>query len=351
MRWYHQHRRPYPWREAFAATGDPYPVWISEIMLQQTVIKAVLPVYTRFMSRFPTLGDLAGASDAEVREAVRGLGYYRRFRMMHEAARLLWDQARGKANWPTDQRGLKALPGIGDYTSRAVASIVYGEPLAVVDGNVERLAARLLDCRLPQGSTGLKQQALALGTSLLDRRAPGDFNQAMMELGQAICTPAKPGCQLCPLRAVCRAYAAGSVALAPQPKPPKPMLDVSMSLLVAVKADGRIGLSQRPSKATFLKSQWGFATFLGTEVTPTLRQDGSAVSLQPGAREVGSFRHTITKHRLKVRVLVTEKPQKDVVWRFLRSAMVEPQLVANLDRKAWRLLLKAGVAGVAGVSQ
>jgi A/G-specific adenine glycosylase len=194
LAWYHQNARDLPWRRS----RDPYPVWISEIMLQQTRVAAVIEYYNRFMEQFPTIEALAGASEVSVLAMWSGLGYYRRARMMHRAAQILVAEHQGR--FPASSVQLRQLPGIGEYTSAAVASICFGERLAVLDGNVERVLLRL-GCEAAQTAQAANLRNTA--QQLLDPNHPGFFNQAMMELGATVCTPRAPSCTECPVRKYC----------------------------------------------------------------------------------------------------------------------------------------------------
>jgi A/G-specific adenine glycosylase len=201
LRWYAAHKRDLPWRR----TRDPYAILVSELMLQQTQVKTALPYYERFLALFPTAADLAVASEEQVLAAWAGLGYYRRARFLHAAARAIV----AAAAFPESPEGIRALPGVGAYTAAAVGSIAFGLPDAVVDGNVVRVVARLLaldaDPTKGEGAVQVRQAA----QDLLDTRHPGDFNQAVMELGASLCSPTKPQCPLCPLRKHCAAFLAG----------------------------------------------------------------------------------------------------------------------------------------------
>jgi len=191
LAWYDAHRRELPWRES----TDPYRVWVSEIMLQQTRVAAVLEHYARFMKRFPTAKALAAAREQSVLALWSGLGYYHRARRMHQAAKLIVRERGGQ--FPSRFEDWLELPGIGRYTAAAIASIAFGEPVAVVDGNVERVLARIEGSAVKNGSAWQRAQVL------LDPKRPGDFNQAMMELGATICTPRSPQCLLCPVSTFC----------------------------------------------------------------------------------------------------------------------------------------------------
>jgi A/G-specific adenine glycosylase len=189
--WYQKSRRALPWRES----RDPYRVWLSEIMLQQTRVAAVLGHYAEFLRRFPTVEKLAAAREASVLAAWSGLGYYRRARMLHAAAKVVVRELGGK--FPATAEEWRELPGIGRYTAAAIASIAFGEPVAVVDGNVERVLQRLSGQRLAG------EELWQAAKDLLDRKRPGDFNQAMMELGATVCTPRSPTCLMCPVVELC----------------------------------------------------------------------------------------------------------------------------------------------------
>ena len=191
LSWYDRERRDLPWRE----DHDPYRVWISEIMLQQTRVAAVIEHYHAFLKKFPTVRKLAAAREASVLAAWSGLGYYRRARMMHRAAKEIVSKYDGK--FPKTAEALRELPGIGRYTAAAIASIAFGEAVAVVDGNVERVLSRMAGENLPHAGVW------PLAGETLDCKRPGDFNQAMMELGATVCVPRQPKCLMCPVSEVC----------------------------------------------------------------------------------------------------------------------------------------------------
>jgi A/G-specific adenine glycosylase len=211
LAWFDRHRRDLPWRQ----THDPYRVWLSEVMLQQTRVETVLPFYTRFLERFPTVQDLARAEVEEVLAAWSGLGYYRRARQLHAAARQV---AGAGGAFPGSVAGLRALPGIGDYTAAAVASIAFGVAEPVLDGNVERVTARWLALSGDPKSAAVRRRLHEAARELLDPERPGDSNQALMELGATLCTPRRPRCLLCPLRPGCRAAASGDPEAWPTPR-------------------------------------------------------------------------------------------------------------------------------------
>src|ERR1700721_1669156 len=210
--WYYANRRDLPWRR----TEDPYAIWVSEIMLQQTRVAAVIDRYHAFLERLPTVTVLALASEQEVLALWSGLGYYRRARMMHKAAQSL--AANHQSALPSTSADLRKLPGIGAYTSAAIASIAHGEPIAVVDGNVERVICRPAGWEDPPGSgvTAQDREIHAFANRFLDPAHPGDFNQAMMELGATICLPRNPQCTACPLFTGCTTR--GEHKTTPRPK-------------------------------------------------------------------------------------------------------------------------------------
>ena len=193
LRWYDLNKRDLPWRRQH----DPYRIWVSEIMLQQTRVNAVLEHYRKFLERFPKIENLAAAREASVLASWSGLGYYRRARMMHAAAKKVVKEYDGE--FPANEQDLRTLPGIGRYTAAAIASIAFGEPTAVVDGNVERVLQRL------SGKSVNVEQLWESANAVLDQKRPGDFNQAMMELGATVCLPRGPLCTVCPIFTLCRA--------------------------------------------------------------------------------------------------------------------------------------------------
>lgn len=238
--WYDRHRRSLPWR----GERDPYRIWLSEVMLQQTTVAAVGPRYARFLARFPDVEALAAAPWEAVAAEWAGLGYYARARNLHAAARAV--AARG--GFPDTESGLRALPGIGAYTSAAVAAIAFGRPTVPVDGNVERVVARLFDIRdpLPAARSRLASLARAFMEQPAARARPGDFAQALFDLGATICTPRRPACALCPWRGHCAAQAAGVQDSLPV-KAPKPVRGLRQGMHFLLRdGGGRLLLRHRP---------------------------------------------------------------------------------------------------------
>ena len=240
--WYDRERRDLPWRAEPGRRADPYRVWLSEIMLQQTTVKAVIPYYEAFLRRWPTMEALAAASLDDVLAAWAGLGYYRRARNLHACARTVVGQ---HAGWfPRAEPALLELPGIGPYTAAAIAAIAYGVRATPVDGNVERVVARLFAMPLPLPRA--KPELRRLAERLTPARRAGDHAQAMMDLGAIICTPKRPSCLVCPVAAFCAARAEGSAAHLPsrEAKPERP-LRLALAY-VALREDGCVLLRRRP---------------------------------------------------------------------------------------------------------
>ncbi|MCB9995702.1 MAG: A/G-specific adenine glycosylase [Rhodospirillales bacterium] len=220
--WYDRHRRTLPWRAGPAQTADPYHVWLSEIMLQQTVVAAVIPFFLKFVDKWPTVHDLAAADQQDVMDAWAGLGYYSRARNLHKCAQVIAHEYNGV--FPQVPAELKKLPGIGDYTSAAITAIAFDRPATVIDGNVDRVISRYFAITepLPDSKPQIRQYAGMLSEARADR--PGDFAQAMMDLGATICTPKSPKCILCPLSGSCKGHESGIHQTLPhkKAKPQKP---------------------------------------------------------------------------------------------------------------------------------
>ncbi len=257
IQWYRMHHRRLPWRE----TADPYAIWVSEVMLQQTQVNTVLPYYADFMARFPDIESLAEADPQEVLKVWEGLGYYARARNLHKAARVVVTEYRGKI--PDDWDTFKSLPGVGEYIASAVQSIAFEGRHAVVDGNVKRVLARLLTLDAPANAAPSYTVFKGLATRLLDPSSPGIFNQAMMELGALICRPVNPGCVGCPLRWECRAFQAGSVAEYPRRIKKKPTPTRKLVAGVICR-NGELLITRRPTEG-LLGGLWEFP---GGEILP-----------------------------------------------------------------------------------
>ncbi len=254
LEWYQCNRRDLPWRR----TSNPYAIWVSEIMLQQTRVAVVVERYQAFMARFPTLLSLALATEQEVLAAWSGLGYYRRARMLHKTAQFVADQYQG--NLPQRAEELRLLPGIGAYTAAAVASIAHGEPVAVVDGNVERVSRRMEGWKAGSRAGGgavARRKIEKLAGELLDPERAGDFNQAMMELGATVCLPRSPLCLTCPVATDCNTQGEHETALRPA------MICREVAYALSVRSGQRAGqshrevlLEQRADQQTVMPGMW-----------------------------------------------------------------------------------------------
>lgn len=244
LAWYDRHRRALPWRAGPGETVDPYRVWASEIMLQQTTVTAVKPYFERFMARFPTVKALAEAPSEAVMQAWAGLGYYSRARNLHACAIAVVTEHGGR--FPDSEEGLRTLPGIGAYTAGAVAAIAFNRPVAAVDGNVERVMTRLfaIEELLPGARPLVRERVLAM----MPQDRPGDFAQALMDLGATICTPRNPACGLCPWREPCQARIAGTQESFPRKAAKKAGAARFGAAFVLVRADGAVLLRTRPPK-------------------------------------------------------------------------------------------------------
>jgi A/G-specific adenine glycosylase len=238
LAWYGRQRRDLPWRR----TRDPYRIWVSEVMLQQTTVKAAAPHYEAFLEHFPTLAALARADEQDVLAAWSGLGYYHRARNLHRGARYLLERHRGR--FPKTLEAALGVPGVGLYTASAVLSIAYGVPLPVVDGNVRRVLARLFALRGPEWRRDGPYYNKA--EELLARESPGDWNQALMELGATVCAPRQPACPACPLKVECEALRLGIAEALPEGKARRASIDVTVAAAL-IERNGRVLLVRRPA--------------------------------------------------------------------------------------------------------
>lgn len=290
--WYDETARDLPWRK----TDDPYAIWVSEIMLQQTRVETVIPYYERFLIRFPTPQSLADADEDTVLAHWSGLGYYRRARLLHAGVREVVAEYGGEV--PRDAEARRALPGVGPYTAGAIGSIAFGKPEPIVDGNVTRVLARLLRMRTPVGTAKTTKRMWQEASRLVPTERPGDFNQALMELGATVCTPKQPRCERCPLSAHCGAYARGEVDQLPVPK--RRTAPVSLRLSAVVTTSGR----GRGRKVWLVRGDrglfgglWGVPMAEG-EPRSALRDAGVRARLHPDP--VGRVEHVLTHRRLHV---------------------------------------------------
>jgi A/G-specific adenine glycosylase len=308
LAWYDQNRRDLPWRK----DSDPYRVWVSEIMLQQTRVAAVLDHYRSFMLRFPTVQSLAAARESSVLGVWSGLGYYHRARRIHQAAKMIVSERKGL--FPRTAEEWRKLPGIGHYTAAAIASIACDEAAAVVDGNVERVLGRVY------GAIESREGAWLQAETLLDRERPGDFNQAMMELGATLCTPRAPQCLLCPLNTWCKSKGEGAA----QPRLMRKRKDHCYALVRRKRA---VLLVRRPADASLMAGMWEL---------PTLSE-----GQRNGCTPVLKLRHAITDTDYQVAVIavsLTQLQNREAAVRWFTPNQWERLPLTGLARKVLRKL-------------
>jgi A/G-specific adenine glycosylase len=295
LRWYRAHRRDLPWRR----TRDPYAIWVSEVMLQQTRVAVVVPYYEKFLVRFPDVGALAVAEDEEVLAAWSGLGYYRRARALLAGARRVMERHEGRV--PENVEALRELPGVGRYTAGAIASAAFGREAPVLDGNVRRVLSRIFALRRPRESV-----LWELAETLVRGPAPGDLNQALMELGATTCLPRSPACEGCPIASRCGARERGHPERYPTAAAGKKPVDVRVALAIVDRA-GSIFL-ERPGAESPLRGTWDLPAFelpAGADLHRWIereldRRHGLRVR---ATRDEGGFKHSILDRCLRIEVV------------------------------------------------
>jgi A/G-specific adenine glycosylase len=309
LAWYDRHRRSLPWRAPADSRPDPYRVWLSEIMLQQTTVATVAPYFDRFVARWPDVSALAAASLDEVLQLWQGLGYYARARNLHACARAVVERHGGR--FPDDPAALRALPGIGPYSAAAIAAIAFDRPTAAIDGNVERVVARLYAVLEPFPAA--KPRLRTLAAALVPERRTGDFAQALMDLGATICTPRQPRCVLCPWRACCAAARAGMADAIPAraAKPERPArYGVAFWL---TRGDGAVLLRRRPENGLL----GGMTEIPSTPWRSEPWALDEAVGIAPAAADwaplPGTVRHGFTHFRLEL-AIVAGRGEVDGLW-------------------------------------
>jgi A/G-specific adenine glycosylase len=341
LSWYDRHHRDLPWRTPPAAIRagkrpDPYHVWLSEIMLQQTTVEAVKPYFRKFMTLWPTVEALAAAEPDAIMKAWAGLGYYSRARNLVKCAKEVVSDHGGI--FPQDETELKTLPGIGDYTAAAVAAIAFARPAAVVDGNVERVMARLTALERPVREA--KPEIRCLVGKLTPGDRPGDFAQAMMDLGATICTPRSPACFLCPLSGDCVALERGEVDRFPlksiRPEKPKRL----GSAFVAIRGDGAILLRKRPDKGLL----GGMSEVPTTAWTARVNGETGAKAAPFAAewRPAGSIRHVFTHFELDLSVYRAEIDGTALPEGCWWSSSIQEEALPTVMKKA----IEAAVPGI-----
>ncbi len=311
LAWYDRHRRKLPWRAPSGLRPDPYRVWLSEIMLQQTTVKAVAPYYARFLERWHDVRALAAAPLDDVLKAWAGLGYYARARNLHACARAVVERHGGE--FPASEAELRALPGIGAYTAAAIAAIAFDAPVTPVDGNIERVIARLhaIETPLPAAKPEIRRLACAL----TPQRRAGDFAQAMMDLGATLCSPKRPACALCPWNDACAARAAGNAELFPVRTPKREGTLRRGAAFVARRADGFLLVCTRPAKGLLgamtevPTTEWtkDFAEADALDQAPCFSKSRKRIAWH---RTVGVVRHVFTHFPLELLVYAADIPAR-----------------------------------------
>jgi A/G-specific adenine glycosylase len=325
LRWYDGHRRDLPWRR----TNDPYRIWVAEVMLQQTRVQAVIPYYERFLGAFPNLERLAAAQEYELLACWSGLGYYSRARNLQKAAEIIVRKHGGI--FPNDVSAVRELPGVGRYTASAVLSIAYGAPFAVVDGNVARVLSRLCAISADIRSTSGKEVLWQRADELLPSDRPGDFNQAMMELGATICLPQQPRCTGCPLSRFCIANIRGDVSRYPARRSQPPSVSHSYVAAVVWDKKRRVLLVKRSSDHRWMRGFWELPMWRFGTKPPV-----SGLILRERA---GMVRHSITTNRLLIAVhrAVLRNGRTGAEARWISADELQQEPVTTITRKAVRL--------------
>ncbi len=335
LAWYDRHRRVLPWRAPVGETADPYRVWLSEIMLQQTTVAAVIPHYEKFLTLFPDVASLAAAPTETVMRAWAGLGYYARARNLHACAQAV---AAAGGRFPELIEALRNLPGIGAYTAAAIAAIAFGVPGVPVDGNVERVTARVFAIAepLPAAKRAIGAAAALLGEAAAARARASDFAQALFDLGATICTPRGPGCGVCPWHEPCRARRAGTAEILPRrvKRPDRPVRFGAHFWLT--DAAGRVLLRQRPPRGLL----GGMAEFPGTPWRDAPWSHEEARALAPAIapwRPAGHVRHVFTHFELRVEMFAAQLPGIEAPGFLLPVSELADAALPSLMRKCARV--------------
>ncbi len=339
LAWYDRHRRALPWRAPPGERGDPFRVWLAEIMLQQTTVKAVAPYYLRFLARWPDVRALAGAPLAEVLKTWAGLGYYARARNLHACARAVVERHEGKL--PASEAQLRALPGIGAYTAAAIAAIAFDLPASPVDGNIERVIARLYAIAKPLPAAKARIRDLARG--LTPQNRAGDFAQALMDLGATVCTPKNPACALCPWNQNCAAQARGDAETFPRRAPKREGVLRRGAAFVARRADGFVLVRTRPATGLLggmtevPTTEWSADFAEATALAHAPRFASAKRRALAWRRLSGVVRHVFTHFPLELSVYAAELPARTPAPKGTRWVALETlagEALPSLMRKA-----------------
>jgi A/G-specific adenine glycosylase len=338
LRWFDENRRDLPWRAPRGADADPYAVWLSEIMLQQTTVASVTGFFHKFISRWPDVSSLAQAPIEDVLAAWAGLGYYARARNLHACANIVATQHGGR--FPRREDALLQLPGVGPYTAAAISAIAFREPCVAVDGNVERVISRFF--ALAEPPPGAKRKIKALAGELLSKERPGDFLQALMDLGAMVCTPRSPACAACPLSEDCTAKRLGQARDFPV-KPPKPERPRRRGAAFVLRSGDFVLLRRRPDKGLYGGMTEFPATPFDADHAEKEAMLGFAPARAPWRELKGPVRHIFSHFSLELKVFVAEtpKPQPIAGCRWVKASGLADEALPTLMRKA---ALHAGLA-------
>lgn len=341
LAWYDRGHRTMPWR----GSRDPYAIWVSETMLQQTRVSTVIPYFERFMRDFPTATALAQADPADVMKDWEGLGYYRRAANLQKGARQVCDIHEGKL--PADAAALRKISGIGPYTAGAVASIAFGLPEPAVDGNVIRVASRVLGIRENTGIPSVRRALEERVRGLIPAERPGDFNQALMDLGATVCVPGTPSCEACPLADLCDALDAGDAEELPRLPDKTPPKDLAYDVLLIRDGAGRVLM--RPRTETLLSGLWGFPMAEGHK--PAARLQAAARRITGAvcgrATAAGEAKHVFTHRVWRMRMWLLSASDGNTLrdgWRFVTPAELETLTVPTAFKAACAALRQADTA-------
>ena len=333
LAWYDRHRRRLPWRALPGVTADPYCVWLSEIMLQQTTVKAVGPYFEKFLARWPTVADLGGSQLDDVLRMWAGLGYYSRARNLHACAVAVLRDHDGA--FPDTEDGLRTLPGIGPYTAAAIAAIAFDRRTMPVDGNIERVVSRLhaVEAPLP----GAKPEIQRLATTLLGEARAGDSAQALMDLGATICTPKRPACALCPFNGDCAALTRGDQESFPRKAPKKTGVLRSGAAFVVTRGDDLLVRTRAPKGLLGGMTEVPTSEWLAGHDDKAAREQAPALS-KPSRwhRKAGVVRHVFTHFPLELAVYTATVPARTAApagMRWVKIATLADEALPNVMRK------------------
>ncbi|MGA8944039.1 MAG: A/G-specific adenine glycosylase [Thermoactinomyces sp.] len=337
LAWYSKNKRDLPWRQS----KDPYKIWVSEIMLQQTRVDSVIPYFQRFISLFPSIEDLASAPEEQVIKAWEGLGYYSRAKNLHAAAKEIVFHGDGKI--PSDRNSILKLKGIGSYTAGAILSIAFDQKVPAVDGNVMRVLSRLFALTDDISAVSTRKKMESLAEQLIPEENPGDFNQALMELGALVCSPTSPTCLFCPVRLMCDAYEQGIEEKLPRKKKAKP--PVPHDMVVALFRYGKRFIGEKRPDQGLLAGLWGFPTLELTAGADPLQKikDFCNQKQIPGSKYIikGKFKHAFSHRHWNVTVVQVDVKYPSfplpASWEWLDTGQKKEKTWANVYQKVFKL--------------